>query len=764
MDLISRLRNAKLNVKHSNNPEIVSLKKTNLTSTLNRGFTEVYRANPSDPIEFLSKWLYKESKANELRVRYADDKRKRDNACQRYKERKLKEQEQQNIKNAQIQEHINKQNALLTTIDTCECHWITFNEVCERLKSLVNASGCYLAVYDLRRKEVTEDDDELGHIHPSNTNVIRYIAWCNDHAFLHGQCLEPNSGVTYNLLLPRQQQVNANPQGESGGDAGVQEEGGQVASQQVHRDERKEEAEGIESLLIDDVINDNRIKFYKEPRLGCYYAVDITYKSSLSYASLKSAMQATKEYLENKEKQDERYKEWKEKKEQKEKELEELRKQAEKEAEEKRKEEEAANAEGQAQEQQQAQGDGDVKKQEIEQQQNTQDQQQQQQNVQEQLALENEIEEWKEEPVKLADYDKEDKKLILCLDTLGQDRTFTEDEFKYIITVCKSIKTSLETYEQRLLEKDRDSKIKFDENETKLKLSDLDEDKFYENADNAITAYYESDEFKELKLDENDPRRVIEGNSAKARYIRSQLLEGSVLDVLKTFSEWEFVEYEKVFQNLFYFAQAEPVLINEPETNKIEWTRARKYWHDVFPYIYNYNPRGAKPDRLRSIHKLNKIKENLELAIAKRDEVKSYSYTLLLLVDYVLLLIKIRYDDIVQRNEEVTAFKAVREQIIKDNEEIEAERNKIIEEAKQAEEAQKALLQQQQQQQGGEGESNQVVQEQQQQQQEGTTVEGDKTGDDNGLEEILRKFDEEYPKKEVPEDRDYDYDFDYDIK
>ena len=199
-------------------------------------------------------------------------------------------------------------------------------------------------------------------------------------------------------------------------------------------------------------------------------------------------------------------------------------------------------------------------------------------------------------------------------------------------------------------------------------------------------------------------------------------------------------------------------MINEPETNKIEWTRARKYWHDVFPYIYNYNPRGAKPDRLRNIHKLNKIKENLELAIAKRDEVKSYSYTLLLLVDYVLLLIKIRYDDIVQRNEEVTAFKAARVQIIKENEEIEAERNKIIEETKQAEETQKALLQQQQQQQGGE---EQVVQEQQQQ---GGDTAVDKTGDDNGLEEILKKFDEEYPKKEVPEDRDYDYDFDYDIK
>ena len=762
MDLISRLRNAKLNVKNSNNPEIAALKKTNLTSTLNRGFTEVYRANPSDPVEFLSKWLYKESKANELRARYAEDKRKRDNARQRYKERKLKEQEQQSIKNEQAQQHINKQNALLTTIDTCESHWITFNEVCERLKSLVKASGCYLAVYDLRRKEVTEEDDETGHIHPSNTNVIRYIAWCDDHAFLHGQCLEPNTGVTYNLLLPRQTQVNPNPQGEGGDNA--QEEGQQAASQQVHRDERKEEAEGIESLLISDVINDNRIKFYKEPRLGCYYAVDITYKSSLSYASLKSAMQATKQYLENKEKQDQRYKEWKEKKEQKEKELEELRKQAEKEAEEKRKEEEAANAEkdaqGQAQDQAQ-EGNADAKKQEPEQQPQQSAQDQQQQPTQEQLALESEIEEWKEEPVKLADYDKEDKKLILCLDTLGQDRVFTGDEFKYIIDVCKSIKTSLENYERRLLEKDRDSKIKFDESETKLRAGDdFDEEKFYENADNAIAAYYETDEFKELKLEEGDPRRVIEGNIAKAKYIKSQLLEGSVLELLTTFAEWEFIEYEKVFQNLFYFAQAEPILINEPETNKIEWKRARKYWKDVFPYICNYNPRGAKPDRLRNIHKLNKIKENLEYAIAKREEVKSYSYTLLLLVDYVLLLIKIRYDDIVQRTEEVTAFKAAREQIIKENEEIEVERNKIIEEAKQAEEAQRLLQQQQQQVAVGESAQNQAGQEQQQQ--EGQ--EGEKPSEDNGLEEILRKFDEEYPKKEVPEDRDYDYDFDYDIK
>ena len=48
------------------------------------------------------------------------------------------------------------------------------------------------------------------------------------------------------------------------------------------------------------------------------------------------------------------------------------------------------------------------------------------------------------------------------------------------------------------------------------------------------------------------------------------------------FAQFEFVEYEKVFQNILYFAHVEPKEINEPETNKLCWKLARKHWVPIF--------------------------------------------------------------------------------------------------------------------------------------------------------------------------------------
>ena len=53
-------------------------------STLNRGFTELYRNQPDNPILFLSKWLSKESKALELERKYKDNKIKRENLQLKY--------------------------------------------------------------------------------------------------------------------------------------------------------------------------------------------------------------------------------------------------------------------------------------------------------------------------------------------------------------------------------------------------------------------------------------------------------------------------------------------------------------------------------------------------------------------------------------------------------------------------------------------------------------------------------------------------------
>ena len=64
---------------------------------------------------------------------------------------------------------------------------------------------------------------------------------------------------------------------------------------------------------------------------------------------------------------------------------------------------------------------------------------------------------------------------------------------------------------------------------------------------------------------------------------------------------------------------------------------------------------------MKGIYKLNKIQDNLKSAIEKRDEVQKYSFALLQLVDYILLVIKIRFCNIEQRYNTIKRLKQERD-------------------------------------------------------------------------------------------------------
>ena len=213
--------------------------------------------------------------------------------------------------------------------------------------------------------------------------------------------------------------------------------------------------DNIQSLLIEDVVNENRINFFREPRLGCYLALDLTYKTSLSYNSLLSAIQCTKNYEEAKAAQEQRKKEWSDQQEEIKSQInqikeqqaieEEARRLAEEKALEAKAAQEALNAENAGEGGNQSQNNiSEDKKEQVQAQTISQPQIQNQsmnkkgaeQPSQEQENtienLEKQLTEWTEEPVKLADYDKDESKIYLCLDTLGQDRVFTPDEINFI--------------------------------------------------------------------------------------------------------------------------------------------------------------------------------------------------------------------------------------------------------------------------------------------------------------------------------------------
>ena len=803
-ELINRLKDYLLDNKTSNIPEIRFLQESDLIYTINRGFTELYRAKPKNPILFLSKWLNRESLTKELEQKYKDSKIQRDKLEIKYyqKEKQKNILEQRNAEKKKVKKE--DEDSLITEIKSCKDFWLGFNHICERLKTLTNATGCYIGIYDQKRRPVKEEDDMDGHLDPSGTKVLRYIAWNNDHAFLDDKCLEPNEGVTFDLITPKPQEPNQE----------IKQENPDGQKTELKKEETEIKLEDtIKNLLIEDVVNENRIKFFREPRLGCYLALDLTYKTSLSYNSLLSAIQCTKNYQTAKEEQEARKKEWSKKQDEIKRQINELKETKSKEEEARKIAEEneakaklaAANAPTENDPSKQTEGTVPPSNAPVTNYANKRD------NTQE-LAenienLEKQLTPWEEEEVKLQDYDKEDKNIYICLDTLGQDRVFTEEEIKYIKKVGANIKQSLEQLEQNLLEKDRDIRIKFLDDEAKIKTEEKYGDEKYEECINTrISQYYASDEYKSKGITD-DIARAFEGDLEKMRYLKKLIIEGECLNILLTFQDFEFVEHIKAFQNLFYFAKINPLDINENKTNKLEWKKARKFWNQVFPYIQEYNPVGAKPEPVKQIYKLNKIKENLETCLQKKEEIKAYSQTLILLIDLILHIIKVRHDDIIERICKIAVYKDKREKIIKENKEIEEERQKIIDAAKELNPnvrlpGEKKITEQEEEEkkeENKETEENKEIKDdnkskaskeiketsnketsnketsnkEEAESKKDENVENKETEqkpeedkdelDSAKLAEDLQKFDEEHPKQEVPPDVEYDIDNDYDI-
>ena len=799
-DLISRLKAMSTNIHTCTDAEIKFLQNSSLSKVLDRAFNELYRIRPKDPVMFLSKWLFRESRAIELTKKYNDDEKVRAKLEEKFFEKKKLKQIEEEKKEEEKNIRKKDENNLIKEIEECKDFWLGFNHICQRLKELSGATGCYLGIYDLKRKNVEEDDDETGHIDPSNSKVLRYIGWNDDHNFLEGQYLEQNQGVTFDLILPQQklqQQEGENEQ---------KNQEKPVVPQIIEqkKEELSKEPE-LNNILITDVVNEPRMKFFREPRLGCYLSLDLTYKTSLNYNSLLSAIKCTKEYEEAKSAQEKRKKEWSD---QQEEIKAQINQEREKEEEAKRILEEKAAEARAAQEGEENNASAEEKK-EIPQI-NIQNQSMTKKGEQASMEQENPIEalqkqltEWTEEEVKLADYDKDETKIYLCLDTLGQDRLFTKEEMAFIQKIGNTIKNSMEKLEQNLLEKDRDIRIKFLELETKIKSQEKYSDEKGDDLVNAsINQYYSSEEYKSKGITEED-EKVFEGDLVKMRYLKEAYLNGEFREALETFENFEFVENEKIFQNLLYFCQENPLEINEDKTNKLEWKKAKRFWRNVFNYAESYNPLGAKPQQVKNIYKLNKIKENLENSISKRDEVKSYSQTLLMFVDFILHLIKVRHDDILRRLCNVAVFKYKREQIIKTNEEISEERQKIIDEAKannpnvripkedelkhkeQTEEKKEEEQPQNEEKPKEEEEKKEEEKKEEEKKEEEKKEEGEQNNinlnqsqglnneeldeekknerDSMKLADQLIKFDEEHVKQVVPDDIEYDIDNDYDI-
>ena len=609
-----------------------------------RGLSELNKIRPNNPITFLAEWLYNEAESRDILLGIDDCHKQKELLEQKYLELSQKKAEEQ-AKKDKIEEEKRKQKEdLEKSITTCEDFEDHLNEICEKFKNIIDATGVYVSKYDLKRKYPIEPDaDENGHIDPSNTNVLQYVHWCNDHAFLEHQYLPPGEGITYKL-------IGKGEGDEEEGEAENQEEKKEEPEEGDEADGEKKEKEPKEEILkhiiVEEVVNEPKMKFFREPRLGCYYAIDIRYQGSMQYSSLLSAIENYKEYKIKKEEQDKRL--------------------AEKEEEEKLKAQEEAN--------QEKNEDKEKEKEEEEQ----EDSEEKKEGDEEGIPTEERDD---DKPVVLKDCDKVEQVYVLSIDTMGQEKVFNEEEKKYILDIAKLIRNSMENHEKELLEKDRNLRMEYLNIEKPIQ-NEWDEDKFESEKDNAVKEYQVSEEFTNKNIQDEEEKEV-DFDMIRAKTIMNVIYNTEMINLLGTFEKFEFVQYEKLIQNLFYFARINGEEINEDYTHKLSWKKSRKIWRSMIDKIRAYDPIGPRPEQIDKIFKGDVILANLEefMEKEKQEELSEYSYSLTKLVNYVIDILKVRKEDIIRRYRYKKNLEKQRNDIIEKNKQMDEVRKQALEDA-----------------------------------------------------------------------------------
>jgi len=725
--LLKKLKNAPIvKTETSEEEQLKYLEETGLNDIVNKGLVELYRVQPENPITFLASFLINENNAKKIIESIENSKTIKVSLEQKQKEEEEYKQKMIEEMKKKEEEKEQEKEKLRETIKSCTDFEDKLNEICEQLKNIIGATGVYVSSYEYKRKAIENiTDDENAHIDPDNIKVLRYVHWNEDHNFLNGKYLPKKKGVTYSLFL-KGEEGEDDEEEEGGGEESKEpppQEGGGDADEGEGEDEKDAQTKDlpVKMLEIQDVVNTKRMHFYREPRLGSYLCFNIGYKSSLNYNSLLSAIKNLQEY----QVKNDEYEKAKAEKEEEEK-------QNAGNDEEKQDNDEGEDEEVEEKKEEHGEGEGD--------------------------------DEEKEKLIKpiLEDFEKEPKTLIISMDTLGQDRTFSESEKTFAQEISKLIRDSLEALEKQKLENDRDLRIEFLKLEKPIK-EEWSVDKIEVEEENAVKEYTNSDDFLNKEISDEEGRRINE-EFAKVQWSINTLTSGDFQSVMEMFEKFEFVQYEKAFQNIFYFAKTEPNLINEPETNKLYWKFAKAHWVGIFETLRNYTPLGAKPEKISPIFKGNFILENLNpfLAEDKVEALQEYSFVLYRLIKFVVDTLNTRKSDILWRHANQREAIKTRNEIIKNNKKIDAERKKALEEAKRQFNGEPEKV--------DTGRNDGEEEEEDEEVEEKTKKNNDAKLDADGNpitfneEEFLQLYDQEHPKVPIPDEVKLDEDNDFDLE
>lgn len=606
MSIADLLQNFKF---ETNSEDSKYLKQSNIGDVIIKGLSETYLNQPKNPVKYLANWLLNEHKSSliiekqkekvETKIKFISKKQQKDSQEIQKKEENNRILLEKSLARKRFIDKVKSNDDIEDNLDT----------ICTETEQILNATGVYVYFYDKKRKQVSLLDNENAHI--GDVNVLRVINFSESHNFMKGKYLELEEGITLEVFNPKEEKDAVDNQNNNTMD-------------NIGDEKPKPLSETMKHFLIDEVIRNPKAKFFREPKLGCYLVVDISYLSSINESSLESSIVNYKEFIE----------EQKQIQEERKIKIQDLRdlvgKQIDNERLDTNKDHDDKNMDN---------DDGDIddkKKDDVEVNKEKDSDQIFLDNVvklkildQEgnQIDIESIVNDINSKVAVLKDYDKIEKKIAFCIDTLGQDRAFNEEEINYILEICDSIIKTRENQENgrlinmRILRME-DIKIEKEWLETNPfeKLPDMEEVEFKKY-------YYEKHDGNPPKDDENKEEDAI---WFRTRYFIKNLLQDDevLFRLFKDFAKYEFVEYSGLFQLILLFCGHSNLEINYPETNKLNWKIARKFWTpEILKTIEKYQPYGPKPES----HDNKLIKLNRLISVIsefEEEKVREYSFVM----------------------------------------------------------------------------------------------------------------------------------------
>ena len=244
------------------------------------------------------------------------------------------------------------------------------------------------------------------------------------------------------------------------------------------------------------------------------------------------------------------------------------------------------------------------------------------------------VEELQPEPFKTVDV-----KLVVCVDSLGQDRPLMEDQRDYCEWWVRAFQANWERAEAESLRRDVAAYIEQHNADQQLL-----NDKQTEWAEEERVAR------EEAAKDATQPEEAqhIAGLRALLEVYRARLLSSDIQRSLHAFADYKVLKYARVFQLACYYFGIRKERLVERGTNLINWKQAKQLLdHSFQTYIREVNPVGPKSLEPPPYAMTNKLMADVEKL--NTEEVEHYSLALGLLLRFLHTCLKLRQMDVAYR-------------------------------------------------------------------------------------------------------------------